>query len=82
MSWIAPVQMDQYTQYANRSVEVKDDYASLNRVSKIHLQRDKMEEERKYEESRFSRILDRVKRSSTQALPSEPGKGLSFDVRI
>ncbi|KZZ83677.1 MULTISPECIES: hypothetical protein [Bacillaceae] len=82
MSWIAPIQNDQYIQYANRSVQVKDDYASLDRVSKIHLQRDKMEEERKHEESRFSRILDRVKQSSTHALPSEPGKGLSFDARI
>ncbi|MTH53201.1 hypothetical protein GKZ89_07220 [Bacillus mangrovi] len=81
MTWIGPVQIDQYIQYANRSVSVKDDYASLDRVSKIHLQKDKMEEERKYEESRFSRILDRMKRSSESALPSEPGKGISFDAR-
>ncbi|MGD6818927.1 hypothetical protein [Metabacillus sp. 84] len=82
MSWVAPIQNDQYIQYANRSVPVKNDYAALNRVQKIHLQRDKMEEERKFEENRFSRLFERAKRSSERTLPSEPGKGLSFDIRI
>ncbi|PLR69006.1 MULTISPECIES: hypothetical protein [Bacillaceae] len=58
MSYVAPVQLDQYVQYANRTVRHKQDYAELTSVARIELNTKSLEEEKK-----FSHMLEKVKRS-------------------
>ncbi|MED4533598.1 hypothetical protein ABET51_11545 [Metabacillus fastidiosus] len=71
MVFIPPIQSDAYTQYVNRSVAVKSDYALLTAVSPIHLNKKYFEEERKHSDRRsFSKILEAKKKQQEEGHPS------------
>ncbi|MCM3595177.1 hypothetical protein M4D55_05180 [Metabacillus idriensis] len=48
MSYVAPIQIDQYVQYANRMVRHKQDYAELSSVTRTQLNTRSAEEEKKF----------------------------------
>lgn len=76
MSLVAPIQMDQYIQYANRTVNDKADYASISKVSRIQLNGRHIEEDRKEETRKFAHILEKIKRKPVKKVPSAvTGKG-------
>lgn len=58
MSYVAPIQLDQYVQYANRMVRHKQDYAELSSVTRTQLNTRSAEEEKK-----FASMLDQEKRT-------------------
>ncbi len=60
MGYIAPIQFDTYTQYANRLANKRYDYARLTSSSAGQLQSNYIEEEKKHEQRRFSKILNAV----------------------
>lgn len=63
MVYIQPIQSDTYTQYVNRSIPVKTDYALLTAASAIHLNKRYFEEERRHSDHRrFAKILEAKKR--------------------
>ncbi|MGG4487955.1 hypothetical protein [Metabacillus idriensis] len=48
MSYVAPIQLDQYVQYANRMIKHKQDYAELSSAARIQLNTRSAEEENKF----------------------------------
>lgn len=76
MSLVAPIQMDQYIQYANRTANEKHDYASISKISKVQLNSEQLKRERKEDSSKFSNILASMKRKQEKNLPPDiTGKG-------
>ncbi|MFC0271898.1 hypothetical protein ACFFIX_10590 [Metabacillus herbersteinensis] len=82
MGYILPIQLDTYTQYVNRTIPAKNDYAQVPATATILLNNQYIEEERRQDQQRFSQILDTYKkRDDVRKNPSSKytGKGKLFN---
>lgn len=82
MGYILPIQLDTYTQYVNRTIPTKSDYAEVPATATISLNNQYIEEERRNDQQRFSRILDTFKKSDSEKKDHSSkytGKGKLFN---
>ncbi|MBD8070118.1 hypothetical protein [Bacillus sp. PS06] len=81
MGYIMPVQLDAYTQYSNRQALHTYNYAQVSTISAVQLNSKYVEEERKHELRRFTKIQDGIKKSKVLYTNTSKytGKGTHFN---
>lgn len=62
MGYILPIQIDTYTQYVNRTIPTKHDYAQVPATASILLNNQYIEEERRHDQQQFSQTLNTFKK--------------------